>query len=91
MKLDYDNFILRSEWILVKCNAVHFRAEHEEPRCVKASKVYKSTSFHLLGSHHGQEVPSLQSHQETPEHTDKQGSYVTRGELRLYLGHIVIF
>ncbi len=41
--------------------------------------MHLSRSFHLLGSHQGQEVPSLQSHQETPEHTKKQDSHVTRG------------
>lgn len=29
-----------------------------------------SISFHLLGFHQGQEVPSLQSHQENPEHKE---------------------
>lgn len=49
------------------------------------SAMHESASFHLLGSHQGQEVPSHQSHQETPEHTNKQHGHVTRAAERAAL------
>lgn len=59
------------------CNAADIQ---EGMNCANEDKpVWRSTFFNLLGFHQGQEVPSLQSHQETPEHTNKQGDHVIRG------------
>lgn len=62
-------FIKPEIWCNLRCNVVDVQVE---------TNWSLSTSFHLLGSHQGREVPSLQSHQETPEHTKKQHSYVTK-------------
>lgn len=75
-------WIMMGEWVTVwlhrsasqsifckKKNAVDWP---DEFHCAKSEqKVHVSISFHLLGYHQAQEVPSLQNHQETPEHTNR--------------------
>lgn len=81
---------LKSGEISVRCNVWTSGPHGMNCTALKMKwRVHLATSFHLLGSHQGREVPSLQSHQETPEHTKRQDSHVTRGGNQRLLCHMV--